>query len=92
MMAERVTETEVDRALQELRHRLINMTDIEQVILHQGNSTYKVPNRLVVVYGSGRADQLWRDGNGGFTKRDAYRALKIMAAALDTLTVWKVKS
>lgn len=45
--------------------------------LHLGNSTHNIHNRLIL----GRTN-LWPDGMAGTTKREAYNALRIMAATL----------
>lgn len=55
--------------------------DVEMT-LHRGNSTYQVPNRLVVKI-NGFSTQVWPDGMAGQTKREAYNALRLVISTLN---------
>lgn len=76
-MAQRITDIDLIGAERSLRRALKESGITADVTLHLGNSTHKLHNYLLI----GRVN-VWQDGLGGYTKRDAYRAMKLMTTAL----------
>lgn len=79
-MSQRITKVQLDQQVV----RVANMLKASGVkgpfVLYPGNSSYKIPNRLMI-----GVTNVWPDGMAGFTTREAYNALRLMAATLGTL-------
>lgn len=76
-MTQRITDeiitTHVNRVTALLREQGVTAP----ITFHKGNSSYKITNKLVV-----GAQNMWPDAMAGYTRRDAYNALRIMTATL----------
>lgn len=91
MTRARITDDNIDAAFIAADRMLReNNPSITTVVLHVGNSTHKVSNKLIVsvrhrASASTYTTQVWADGMAGCTKREAYNALRTMTATLALL-------
>jgi len=82
MARSRITDHDLDLQRMRVERALRGMTsDRLEMQLHLGNSEVHVPNRLIV-----NGTNVWPDYMAGTTKREAWNALRIMAATM-TLSV-----
>lgn len=88
MATARVTEAQINANVRHLSRVLSRShPGVEvKVELRVGNREYRVSNKLLVTftYSGGRSStyQPWTDGMAGFTKREAWNALRLMIATL----------
>jgi hypothetical protein len=77
MSRERITEHDVHIQMRRVSRMLNDDLNMGVPTLHLGSNEYKISNKLVL-----DNRNVWPEGAAGFTKRDAYNALRIMASTL----------
>lgn len=86
-MAQRITDLMVTQKQCELGQILAEVAGVTGLTLYNGNKAVGVTNKLVI-----NKTNVWADGMGGHSKRDAYNALRMMIAALAVVADEKRKS
>lgn len=81
MARQNVTQTMVDQQMTRLVKLVCPDGQTPPPVLYQGNSSYRIPNRLLMPTTRGGVN-VWPDGMAGFTKRDCYNALRLTIAGL----------
>lgn len=84
-MSARITDANVNGALRSLTSALSRSMPGHEVTvtLHLGNREYRITNKLVVTVDSVHITQVWPEATAGYSKREAYNALRLMTAALN---------
>lgn len=85
-MSARITDANVEAAFKSVDRALCRIHGNHIVVtLHLGDRECKITNKLIVSVSNGvstYSQQVWADGMAGYTKREAYNALRLMAATL----------
>lgn len=77
MTTQRITEVMVHHQLRNVQRLMLENGVTGTLIFYGGNTSNRVTNKLLL-----GKQNLWPDGMAGFSRKDAYNALRLMAATL----------